>query len=222
MRRSAAFAGAALLGLAAAGAARAAGASLPPGPNRDLVAGVCGACHDPQYLTESAGLGRSDWSSVLDGMRQFGLNLSPPERQKILDYLATYLGPHPPPANAAPKTTAAPPGAQPIAPLLAEADPKEGERLAAPCAVCHSFAKGGPNKVGPNLFAIVGSPIAGDRNGFSFSAALRKHAGPWTIAKLNEWLYDPQKFAPGTAMSFPGVKDARQRAEIIAYLQSLQ
>jgi cytochrome c2 len=217
VRRFALRLGAAVLGLCAATAA--AGGDLPPGPNRDLVAGVCGACHDSQYLSESAGLGRAEWSSVLDGMRQFGLNLAPGERQKILDYLATYLGPHPPPAAAA---AAAAAGPQPIAALLAKADAQEGRKLSAACAVCHSLAKGGPNKVGPNLFGIVGSPIAEDRNGFGFTRALKRHAGVWTVEKLNQWLYDPQKFAPGTAMSFPGLKEAQQRADVIAYLQSLR
>lgn len=216
---AAAFAVAAALGTASAASAA---PPLPPGPNRDLVAGVCGACHDPQYLSESAGLGRSDWSSVLDGMRQFGLKLAPPEREKILEYLATYLGPHPPAAPAPPaKPAAAAAEASSIEPFLSHADPKRGESLAAVCAVCHSFAKGAPNQIGPNLFDVVGSKIAAGRNGFDFSAALKQHSGVWTVEQLNRWLYDPEKFAPGTRMTFPGIEDPQQRADVIAYLQSL-
>lgn len=204
---------------AAAGASAATVGQLPPGPNRDLVAGVCGACHGTEYLTESAGLSRDDWRSVLKGMGQFGLTLQPAEREKILDYLAVYLGPHPPPAAHA-QMPAAPSGPQPIGPYLSKADPAAGKRLTAVCAVCHSFAKGGPNKIGPNLFATVGSKLAADRNGFTFSAALKQHEGVWTIERLNRWLYSPQDFAPGTSMSFSGIKDAQQRADVIAYLRS--
>jgi mono/diheme cytochrome c family protein len=91
------------LGVAAlvvTGARAAVGAELPPGPNRDLVAGACSACHDVQYLIESAGLTRGQWDGVLDGMRQYGLTLSPAQRAKILDYLASVLGTHPPGAAA--------------------------------------------------------------------------------------------------------------------------
>ena len=171
---------AAALGLFVAGAgASAANTQLPPGPDRDLVAAVCGACHDTEYLTESAGLSRDDWRGVLKGMEQFGLKLDPAVGKRILDYLAVYLGPHPPPP--APVKAAAPSGPQPIGPYLSKADPVQGKKLTFVCAVCHSFEKGGANKIGPNLFAVVGSTIAADRNGFAFSAALKQHRGVWTV-----------------------------------------
>lgn len=77
------------------------GPELPPGPNRDLVYGTCQTCHDLQYLKESKGLTRDGWSDVLSSMKNYGLDLTADRRAKILDYLATYLGPKPPPAAAA-------------------------------------------------------------------------------------------------------------------------
>ena len=74
---------------------------LPPGPNRELVYGQCRTCHDLQYLVESAGVPRDTWADLLDSMKQYGLRLAPDQRAKILDYLATYLGPNPPPKTAA-------------------------------------------------------------------------------------------------------------------------
>lgn len=75
--------------------------TLPPGPGRALVYGQCRTCHDLQYLTESAGVPRDTWSELLDSMKQYGLRISDDQRAEILDYLATYLGPKPPPAAAA-------------------------------------------------------------------------------------------------------------------------
>ncbi len=124
------------------------------------------------------------------------------------------------PQKAAPKG-APPSGPKRIAPFLAKADAKRGKSLITVCSVCHTFNKGGPNKIGPNLYAIPGSKIAEDRNGFEFSAALQKHKGVWTADRLNRWLLDPQKFAAGTKMTFSGIKNEQKRADIIAYLQSL-
>ncbi len=81
------------------------GIELPPGPDRDLVYGKCRTCHDLQYLVESAGVPRNAWSDLLDSMKKYGLELSSADRGKILNYLATYLGPDPPPKA----TAAAPP-----------------------------------------------------------------------------------------------------------------
>lgn len=75
--------------------------ALPPGPGRALVYGQCRTCHDLQYLIESAGVPRDTWNELLDSMKQYGLRISDEQRARILDYLATYLGPNPPPAAAA-------------------------------------------------------------------------------------------------------------------------
>ena len=110
------------------------------------------------------------------------------------------------------------PGAE-VLPLLATADPKQGEADAALCKVCHSFEKGGPNLVGPDLYDIVGHKIASKN--FSYSPALKKHADQtWTYETLDVWLTNPQAFAPGTTMAFPGVPDLKKRANIIAFLRA--
>lgn len=127
------------------------------------------------------------------------------------------------PASSAPAEQAAAPKLEPIAPLLAKADPKKGEALTKVCQTCHTFNKGEPNKIGPNLFDVVGEAIAEDRNGYAFSSALEADKGQkWDPEKLNAWLDDPQHFAPGTKMTFAGFPKAQDRADVIAYLQSLK
>jgi cytochrome c len=127
------------------------------------------------------------------------------------------------PATSAPAEQAAAPKLEPIAPLLAKADPKKGQDLTKVCQVCHTFNKGEPNKIGPNLFDVVGEPIAEDRSGYAFSDALAADKGQkWDPEKLNEWLDNPQHFAPGTKMTFAGFPKAQDRADVIAYLQSLK
>jgi cytochrome c len=107
--------------------------------------------------------------------------------------------------------------------LLAKADPKRGEALTKVCAVCHNFTKGGANKIGPDLWDVVGAPIGEDRGGYAFSAALEKHKGQkWDAENLNEWLDNPQHFAQGTKMTFAGFPKAQDRADVIAYLGTLK
>lgn len=114
----------------------------------------------------------------------------------------------------------APAGPGEIAPLLAKADPAAGQTAAKACAACHSFDKGAPGKVGPNLYGIVGAKH-GHVEGFAYSDAIKGHAGNWDYAELNKFLYDPKGYAPGTKMTFAGVKKDQDRANIIAYLRSL-
>jgi cytochrome c len=125
-------------------------------------------------------------------------------------------------AEAAAAAAAKPQKLQPIGPALAKADPKKGQQIAHVCQQCHTFAKGEPNKIGPNLFGVFGGPIAEDRGGYEFSDALQKHKGEkWTPERLNMWLHDPQDFAQGTKMSFPGLPPVQERADVIAYLATL-
>ncbi len=111
-------------------------------------------------------------------------------------------------------------GPEPIEPLLAKADVNAGKEVVKKCAACHTFDKGGPNRVGPNLYGIVGEPIAQGK-GYQFSAALSAKKGDWTVDELNEWLWKPQAFAKGTKMTFAGLPKAKDRADVIAYLNSL-
>jgi cytochrome c len=103
--------------------------------------------------------------------------------------------------------------------LLASADPKRGESVAKVCQTCHTFEKGGPNKVGPNLWGIVGRPKV--EPGFNYSAAMKAKGGDWTIPELNDFLANPRGYIPGTAMSFAGLPRPQQRADVIDYLNTL-
>jgi cytochrome c len=105
--------------------------------------------------------------------------------------------------------------------MLAVADARAGEQYSKACAACHSFERGGPNKVGPNLFGIVGAPMA-SRAGFRYSEALLALKGEiWTTDALYDWLHDPSGFAPGTTMAIGGMLDPQDRMDLIAYLMTL-
>lgn len=111
--------------------------------------------------------------------------------------------------------------AKPIGELLASASVEKGEAYAKKCAACHSFEKGGPNKVGPNLWGVVGRPIA-SHEGFSYSEALSgKKDQKWDYEHLNAFLTNPKAYAPGTKMSFAGISKDADRADVIAYLRTL-
>ena len=108
----------------------------------------------------------------------------------------------------------------PIAPLLASADPAAGQATARVCLSCHTFEKGAPAKVGPNLWGIVGAPHA-HAQGFAYSKAIAGKQGPWTYEELNHFLYSPKDYAPGTKMSFAGLRKDKDRANVIAFLRTL-
>ncbi len=113
-------------------------------------------------------------------------------------------------------------GPEPIEPLLAAASPDAGKSKAKPCTACHTFDKGGKNGIGPNLYDVIGEPIAEGHDGYSFSPALQAHKGEkWTVDDLNKWLFNPKAFASGTKMTFPGLRNAQDRADVIDYLNSL-
>ncbi|MFO1057285.1 MAG: cytochrome c family protein [Dongiaceae bacterium] len=125
------------------------------------------------------------------------------------------------PAAAAGGQEAAPAAAESLGALLAKADVAKGQKATAVCGACHSFDKGGPNKVGPNLWNVVGGPHA-HKEDYGYSDAMKAlHDKPWTFEALDAFLTAPQKDIPGTKMTFPGIKKAEQRADVIAYLRSL-
>ena len=111
----------------------------------------------------------------------------------------------------------------PVADLMAKADPAKGEQLFKKCASCHSADKGAGNKVGPNLYGVVGRPIAHLAD-FGYSAAMKEFSEGgkqvWDFDHINHFLTAPKKYIKGTAMGFAGDKKDAERADIIAYLNS--
>ena len=115
---------------------------------------------------------------------------------------------------------AAPAAEEPIEQALASADPKRGQQTAKVCQTCHTFEKGGPNKIGPNLWGVMGRK-KGTEGGFAYSDAVKSKGGDWNVDDLNKFLHNPRSFAPGTKMSFAGLQRENQRADVIAYLNTL-
>lgn len=102
-------------------------------------------------------------------------------------------------------------------PRYATADVSRGEQEAVFCQACHSLVKGGGDRIGPNLYAVIGRQ-AGTRRGFAYSKPLKQAEFVWTPAALDGWLADPARFLPGNRMAIPGITDARDRDNLIAYL----
>ena len=109
---------------------------------------------------------------------------------------------------------------EPIEQLLTKANPEKGASVAKKCLACHDFTKGGPNKVGPNLYGIVNRDRA-THEGFSYTAAMKAKSGKWTIQDLNTYLVSPRTFVPGTSMAFAGISKGSDRADLLAYLNTL-
>jgi cytochrome c len=106
--------------------------------------------------------------------------------------------------------------------MLEAASVSEGEKIAVGCTGCHSLHKGGDEKIAPNLFGIVDSKRARSKK-FKYSEAFRKQKGKrWSVNDLSDFLKDPESFAPGNKMSFPGMSDPQDRMDLIAYLTSLK
>lgn len=166
----------------------------------------------------------------------------PKKRADIIEYLRT-LSATPQPKPEAPVQAAAAsvpsaaatasPGPGPTDGGLAQAAAPIGVRLASAnvgagqastlklaCIACHSFNEGGKSGIGPNLYGVVGQPVA-HREGYAYSAALKGKAVSWSYGELDKWLVKPAAYAPGTKMTFAGVADPKVRADIIAYLRSL-
>lgn len=122
------------------------------------------------------------------------------------------------PGGAAPAAPAQP--EVPLAQLLANADVARGAESAKKCATCHTFEKGGRTLAGPPLWGIVGRTKA-STTGFNYSPAMKQMTGNWTIADLFNFVTNPKAMVPGTAMAFSGIPRAGERADLMAYLNSL-
>jgi len=109
---------------------------------------------------------------------------------------------------------------EPLPVLLAKAEPNKGQNAFKKCAACHSADKGGPNKVGPNLYGVVGRPVA-SHAGFGYSAALKAKGGEWTYEEIYKFIKNPKADVPGTIMAFAGVPSGQERADILSYLRTL-
>lgn len=114
---------------------------------------------------------------------------------------------------------AAKPAEQPIENLLASASAERGAQVAKQCELCHNLGKGQGSKIGPDLYGVVGRKVASEE-GFNYSSALKAKGGTWTFEALNPWLTNPRADVPGTLMTFAGLPNERQRADVIAYLNS--
>lgn len=110
--------------------------------------------------------------------------------------------------------------AVPIETLLASADIAKGEAVFKKCASCHTINAGGANGIGPNLHGVVGAAIGKHAPGFAYSSDLAGHGGNWDWTNLDHWLTSPKKFAAGTKMSFAGLSNPEERANLMAYLNS--
>lgn len=110
-------------------------------------------------------------------------------------------------------------GGQSFDNLLASASVKRGAQTAKECELCHNLGKGQGSKIGPDLYGVVGRKVASEP-GFNYSAALKAKASTWTFDALNVWLTNPRADVPGTLMTFAGIDNEKQRADVIAYLNS--
>lgn len=99
-----------------------------------------------------------------------------------------------------------------------QADLENGRRVFARCRSCHTITEGGPNMTGPNLYGVFGR-TAGSQPKFSYSTAVKEAGFTWDADHLDHWLENPRTFLRGTKMSFPGLPDATDRRDVIAYLK---
>lgn len=125
--------------------------------------------------------------------------------------------------NAAPAAPgAAPATAEPLTKdIMAKATVADGEKVSKICASCHVFEKGGGNRIGPNLYGVVGRARATAPD-FAYSDAMKAKGGSWSEDSLNTFLWNPQQFVPGTKMTFMGLKKPEDRAAVIKYLETLK
>ena len=119
--------------------------------------------------------------------------------------------------EAAAQPAAEAPAEDPIK-LIAAADPAAGEKIAVKCKACHDFTKGGSNKVGPNLWGVLGGPTA-HKEDYSYSAAIKNLNSTWTFENISKFIHNPKAYAPGTKMTFPGLPKAQDEAALLRWLR---
>lgn len=101
---------------------------------------------------------------------------------------------------------------------------ENGMKISAKCKACHTFDNGGADRTGPNLWGIVGASVA-HREGYAYSSAMvakKAEFGVWDKEHLNAYLENPKDYIPGTKMQFNGIKNPAERADLIAWLETLK
>jgi len=132
----------------------------------------------------------------------------------IVEGVETAAAPSEKPAEAAVEPT------PDFANVIPAADVADGQKISQRCAQCHDWSKGGPNKIGPNLYGVLDSPRGEGRGGYDFSAAMKAKGGTWTYAELFHFLKSPQIWIPGTKMTFAGLRSEKDRIDLIAYIRT--
>ena len=107
---------------------------------------------------------------------------------------------------------------EPVSPILISASLENGQKIAKKCSTCHTFEKDGANKIGPNLYGIIGSKI-GEKTGYAFSKALASFGGNWNFENIASFLYKPKDYIAGTKMNLAGLKKVEDRADLILWLR---
>ncbi|HEX7854202.1 MAG TPA: cytochrome c family protein [Sphingobium sp.] len=141
----------------------------------------------------------------------------PAERGRLVAYL------HDPARQASavkPAAATAPAAPVDLGALLLKADANAGKAKAAVCMTCHDLTQGGPNRIGPNLWGVIGRGV-GSHPGFSYSPAMAAQHGNWTYDRIFIFLASPARVVPGTKMGFPGFSRPEDRAAVIKYLVTL-
>ncbi|NWK96511.1 cytochrome c family protein [Sphingobium lactosutens] len=144
--------------------------------------------------------------------------LAPGEGNRLIAYRQDMQGKAPAPAAGAAGAAAAPQAD--LGTLLTGADANAGKAKAQLCLSCHDLNQGGPNRIGPNLWGVVGRPVA-THAGFAYSPAMKEHGGNWSYESLFAFLASPARDVPGTKMSFAGLRRPEDRAAVIKYLATL-
>jgi len=103
--------------------------------------------------------------------------------------------------------------------LLASANASEGEKVFKKCASCHSISKGGKNKIGPALWGVIGRQV-GTVTDYKYSKSLIAYGKKWSFEEMNGFLIKPKEWIPGTKMAFAGLKNEKDRASLILYMNS--